>query len=178
MLAFASTPVIRGDQEWIHVTSDPMIVPAETKSIFVRAALGGKGKVWFDDLEVTSESEPIVEGVQGGAEDNTAQPNATDSVKTELPKDLPGPVVERLPINKDCMVLAYLPDWKHGNVDNIAVANNDGGVRALFAWKPLAKSTNRCAEPTGLSGRSIRGRRLLVGEPSEFTISPDFSALA
>jgi hypothetical protein len=35
------------------------------------------------------------------------------------------------------MVLAYLPQWNHGDVDNIAVANNDGGVRTLFGWKKV-----------------------------------------
>lgn len=35
------------------------------------------------------------------------------------------------------MVLSYLPDWSHGNVDNIAVANNDGGVRTLVNWREL-----------------------------------------
>lgn len=39
------------------------------------------------------------------------------------------------------MVLAYLKDWSHGEVDNIAVANNDGGVRTLLAWKPLPAKT-------------------------------------
>ena len=33
------------------------------------------------------------------------------------------------------MILAYLPRWNHGNVDNIAVANNDGGVQTLLAWE-------------------------------------------
>jgi hypothetical protein len=35
------------------------------------------------------------------------------------------------------MVLAYMPEWNHGDGDNVAVANNEGGVRALFAWKPV-----------------------------------------
>src|SRR6476660_4842226 len=55
MLAFGSTPVVRGDQDWIRVTSDPVVVPAATASIIIRAALAGIGKVWFDDLEVTAE---------------------------------------------------------------------------------------------------------------------------
>jgi RNA polymerase sigma factor (sigma-70 family) len=45
-----------------------------------------------------------------------------------------GRIVRSSAINKDCMVLAYLPDWAHGEVDNIAVANNDGGVRTLLSW--------------------------------------------
>jgi hypothetical protein len=36
------------------------------------------------------------------------------------------------------MVLAYLPDWAHGDVDNIGVANNDGGVRTLLDWPEVS----------------------------------------
>ena len=43
-----------------------------------------------------------------------------------------------LPISNDCMVLSYMPDWAHGDVDNIGVANNDGGVRTLLNWRPIA----------------------------------------
>jgi hypothetical protein len=54
-----------------------------------------------------------------------------------LQKLAPGRVVDVRPVTKDCMVLAYLPEWDHGDVDNVAVANNDGGVRALFAFRPV-----------------------------------------
>jgi hypothetical protein len=54
-----------------------------------------------------------------------------------LQKLAPGRIVDMRPVTKDCMVLAYLPDWNHGDVDNVAVANNDGGVRALFAWRQV-----------------------------------------
>lgn len=40
---------------------------------------------------------------------------------------------------KDCMVLKYLPQWSNGNVDNIGVANNNGGVRTLLKWNDLPK---------------------------------------
>ncbi len=52
MLAFASTPVVRGDQDWIQLKSDPVIVPDATASILVRAALTGKGEARFDDIAV------------------------------------------------------------------------------------------------------------------------------
>jgi hypothetical protein len=35
------------------------------------------------------------------------------------------------------MVLAYLPDWNFGNVDNIGIGNNDGGVRTLIDWQAV-----------------------------------------
>jgi hypothetical protein len=51
-----------------------------------------------------------------------------------------GHIAKSLPITKDCMVLSYMPDWAHGNVDNIAIANNDGGVRTLLNWEPISLS--------------------------------------
>ena len=35
------------------------------------------------------------------------------------------------------MVLAYLPDWNFGNVDNLGIGNNDGGVRTLIDWPAI-----------------------------------------
>jgi hypothetical protein len=137
MLAFASTPVIRGDQDWIHVTSDPIVVPAGTASVVVRAALTGVGKVWFDDLEVSSEPTSATVGGDAAAGSAEQAAGSLTTAEPELPKNLLGRVIERTPVIKDCMVLSYIPDWQYGNVDNIAVANNDGGVRTLLAWKPL-----------------------------------------
>jgi len=123
MLAFTSTPVFRGDQEWILVRSGRVTVPAKTAFIIVRAVLAGKGKAWFDDISVA---------VQGPA----TQPEEAIAPE-DLAKLAGGRIVKALPITKDCMVLAYLPSWAHGNVDNIAVANNDGGVRTLLAWPEI-----------------------------------------
>jgi hypothetical protein len=134
MLAFATTPVFRGDQDWIEVSSGPIIVPADTAEIIVRAALAGLGQVWFDELAVVSEPE---EG-SGKRSARAAAAETSDQLDKALRDQLPGRLVESRPISQDCMVLAYLPDWQHGNVDNIAVANNDGGVRTLVAWKPLS----------------------------------------
>ena len=45
------------------------------------------------------------------------------------------------------MVLSYLPDWNFGNVDNLGIGNNDGGVRTLIDWPAIpvdeATSPNR-----------------------------------
>lgn len=62
-----------------------------------------------------------------------------------------GRVVETTPITKDCMILSYLPEWAHGEVDNLGLANNDGGVRVLLNWQPI---------PTAVATRS--DRRFLV----------------
>jgi len=58
MIAFASTPVIRGDQDWIQLKSTSITVPPETGKITVRAVLTGLGKAWFDDLTVCVGDEP------------------------------------------------------------------------------------------------------------------------
>ena len=42
------------------------------------------------------------------------------------------------------MVLSYLPDWNFGNVDNLGIGNNDGGVRTLIDWPnvPVDEATS------------------------------------
>ncbi len=59
----------------------------------------------------------------------------------QLLKEFGGPeehvgatVLKSIPLTQDCMTLAYMDGWAHGNVDNIAVANNGGGVRTLVQW--------------------------------------------
>jgi hypothetical protein len=138
MLAFASTPVFRGDQDWIEVTSTPIIVPAKTMQIMVRAALTGQGQAWFDDLQVLVE-QPAERQVlaPSSATPSTLPSTKTSTSDSSLPDNLPGRLVQAVPISRDCMVLAYLPDWNYGNVDNIGIANNQGGVRALLAWEPF-----------------------------------------
>jgi hypothetical protein len=116
MIGFSSTPMIHGTHDWALVQAKELAVPPETIKLTVRAALTGKGEAYFDDLVLE-----VVEGTRPG--------------NGELEKQVKGKIVETLPITKDCMTLAYLPTWGHGNVDNIAVANNDGGVRTLLAWK-------------------------------------------
>ena len=54
-----------------------------------------------------------------------------------LARAVPGEILKSLPIQKDRMVLAYLPAWNFGHVDNIGVGNNDGGVRTYFDWAEL-----------------------------------------
>ena len=164
MLAFGTTPVIRGDQDWIRVTSGPIIVPAKTASIIVRAALLGTGMAWFDDLEVTSEDQASDDG---SSDDSTSE--LSNASETDLTKKLAGRIIEHVPIVKDCMVLAYLKEWQHGEVDNIGVANNDGGVRTFLAWKPLAAKT---AGPNRQVFLALYSRKTTAGpDPSEITIS-------
>jgi hypothetical protein len=59
------------------------------------------------------------------------------AVDPDLVKRAPGSITRAVPVSKDCMVLAYLPDWNFGNVDNIGIGNNDGGVRTLIDWPAI-----------------------------------------
>jgi hypothetical protein len=54
MLAFTSTNILRGDSNWVLLESPPILVPAGTTKITVRAVLTGIGKVWFDDISVNT----------------------------------------------------------------------------------------------------------------------------
>jgi hypothetical protein len=120
MVAFASTPVIRGTQDWALARSRPLVVPPGTRSLVVRAALTGEGKVWFDDLSLV------------------AEPPAAARADDDLAKIAPGRIARAVPVARDVMILKYLPEWDHGNVDNLGVGNYDGGVRALLAWPELS----------------------------------------
>jgi hypothetical protein len=54
MLAFTSTNILRGDSNWVFLESPPVLVPAGTVRITVRAVLTGTGKVWFDDISINT----------------------------------------------------------------------------------------------------------------------------
>jgi len=116
MVGYTSTPVFRGTHGWTFVQAPDMVVPPSTAKLVVRAALTGKGEAYFDDLAL----QIIGDSPHGDG---------------ELKAQVKGRIVETLPVTRDCMILAYIPQWNHGNVDNIAVANNDGGVRTLLAWQ-------------------------------------------
>ncbi|HJT34487.1 MAG TPA: DNRLRE domain-containing protein, partial [Pirellulales bacterium] len=155
MIGFVSTPVFRGTHGWTRVEADELTIPAGTARLMVRAALTGKGKAYFDDLSLD-----IV--------DNDA------AVADELVAQVSGRIVRRLPVTADTMILAYLPRWNHGHVDNIGIDNNDGGVRTLVAWQPLghqeisqpnvrfllamySRDTKLRNEPTTIGIHEVRG---------------------
>jgi hypothetical protein len=145
LVAFVSTPVVRGDQDWTLVQSRAIVVPRATKSLVVRAALTGPGRAWFDDLAL------IVEDPEPAAPSEDAQAGVDEA----LARAVPGRIVRASPMAGDCMILGYLPDWDHGNVDNVGLCNSGlerrrGGVRTLLRWPPL-------------SGRDLApGRRFFV----------------
>ena len=107
--------------------------------MIVRAALTGLGKAWFDDLvlmatENKKSSQPQPQSPAGQESSGTS---------AEKPgKQISGRIVETVPVTKDCMILAYIPKWGFGNIDNLCVANNDGGVRVLAGWPAEALKKN------------------------------------
>jgi len=140
MLAFGTTPVFRGTEDWVAAHSDPVIVPEDTASIIVRASLAGKGKAWFDDLTLAVvAAKPGRKGAAAPSAPAMAdgQGVASHAVPEDLAKAAGGKVIKAVPVTKDCMILAYIPFWAHGDADNVGVADNDGGVRALFAWTAI-----------------------------------------
>ncbi|HEX7377466.1 MAG TPA: DNRLRE domain-containing protein [Pirellulales bacterium] len=139
LVAFASTPVFQGTNGWMFAEADEVIVPAETTLMIVRAALGGTGTAYFDDISLEIAQRPTAAAETKKSGDLAARNlYAVAAEKTDITSQvceaLNGRLVRSVSINKDCMVLAYMAAWNHGNVDNIAVANNNGGVRTLVAW--------------------------------------------
>jgi hypothetical protein len=63
--------------------------------------------------------------------------NQVVAVDPDLAKIAPGPIDRAVPLAKDCLILAYLPNQNLGGVDNFALANNDGGCRSLIAWPDI-----------------------------------------
>ena len=150
MLAFASTPILRGTRDWIVLNTRPIVVPQKTAFVMVRAALTGQGRAFFDDISLTMVAAPA-----------TASTLATSVPSSdELATCVDGAIVCSLPAKKDCMVLAYMPDWAHGHVDNLAVANNQGGVRTLVAWQAVPPAQASHPDRKFLLALYSRGWRL------------------
>jgi len=156
MLAYGSTPVFRGDQDWTRAKTQPVVVPPETASVVVRAALTGKGGAWFDDVSVeVVESPDTPEKGQP-----SQQPPAGRGAVSDLAAVAGGEILRSLPVTKDAMVLSYMEDWAHGNLDNIGIGNN--GVRLLVEW----------AQPEG----DLKDSRFLLALYARAAQSPPESA--
>ena len=80
---------------------------------------------------------------------DTSRPRLPQSpvVDPELVKRCPFPIVGTVPVTKDCMILAYLPEQNIGHVDNLGLANNDGGVRVLIDWPEIPRVEARATRP-------------------------------
>jgi RNA polymerase sigma factor (sigma-70 family) len=68
-----------------------------------------------------------------------AEPGRRVAIDPDLVKSTSGRVVRAVPISSDCMILAYMPAWDHGNIETFAMANNDGGVRVLIKWPEIPR---------------------------------------
>lgn len=135
-LQFASTPTVRGTHDWMEYKSKAFVVPDGTKKVCIRAALCGTGSARFDDIRLYE-----LVANKSSKDESTNDLGLSDEVpKKKLEELARGRILEMLPIKKDCMVLSYMPDWNHGQVDNIAVANYKGGVRSLFCWEDVPES--------------------------------------
>jgi len=91
----------------------------------------------FASLELAQETgtKEAIPAQQSGKRKSQKEQSVT--VDPDLAKIAPGPIIRAVAVTKDCMVLAYLPDWNYGNVDNIGIGNNDGGVRTLIDWPAI-----------------------------------------
>ncbi len=148
MLAFSSTPVVKGDQDWKWMESEAFVVPPGTKLMVVRAALCGLGAVWFDQLTLS---------------ESPTSPTKPDQSKQGLERLTGGHIRATMPIDKDAMVLGYMPTWNHGEVDNLAVANTQGGVRTLIHW-PLP-SAEVLASPKTRFWLAVYARQAKAQQP-------------
>jgi hypothetical protein len=142
LIGFASTPVFRGTRGWTLAEAPELVVPPDTKKMLVRAALTGKGTAYFDDVSLeavdvgTAARSDAAAGDAGASKAAGRNRAVIDGATSDVAPPVAGQIVRRLPLVKDTMILAYLPRWNHGNVDNIGVANNGGGVQTLLAWEP------------------------------------------
>lgn len=59
------------------------------------------------------------------------------AVDRDLARLVDGTIVRTLPVNRDCMLLAYLPEQNVGHVDNLALGNYGGGIRMLIRWPDI-----------------------------------------
>jgi len=106
---------------WVLVLSKAVTIPQETLVVRIRASLTGTGKAAFDDLKL-AEFEPPIEPV----------------VDDELKSLVDGEIVNVYPINKDSLIMAYLPQWCHGRANYTAISNCYGGARVLLNWPDIS----------------------------------------
>lgn len=60
MVGFSTSETIVGTREWQKIESEPITIPASARAVIVRAGLGGRGKVWFDELSLRPADVPAL----------------------------------------------------------------------------------------------------------------------
>jgi RNA polymerase sigma factor (sigma-70 family) len=81
-------------------------------------------------------------------------------INPDLKKSAPGEIVRAVPLARDCMIMTYLPDWNHGEVDNLGLQNS--GARILVDWPAIP------ADEADLADR----RFLIAAYARKFTSNP------
>jgi RNA polymerase sigma factor (sigma-70 family) len=84
--------------------------------------------------------EPAKPKPPGRAPAPTASSRAA-KVSDELARLARGRILDSLPVDKDCVVIAYMPVFQLGRVDNLGVENQGGGVRTFVSWPDLGSHT-------------------------------------
>jgi RNA polymerase sigma factor (sigma-70 family) len=83
---------------------------------------------------------------EAGKAGETSKVAETTVDPTDLAAVVPGRIVRSAEVTKDCSILSYMPDWDFGNLDNLMLANNDGGVRTLVDWPDVPASEAKSAD--------------------------------
>jgi RNA polymerase sigma factor (sigma-70 family) len=92
------------------------------------------------------------------------RPSLTVAVDPDLARAAPRAIVRAVPVTKDCMILAYLPDQLLGHVDNFGLANNGGGVRALIDWPDILPDEAEAADRQ--FAIALYSRKTTSGQPA------------
>ena len=121
VLASADTDHITHDQkDWVLVLSEPLNIPRQTHLLRTRASLTGTGTAWFDDLMLAE-----------------FQPPPKMVIDDHLKDAVDAKIIKAYPVNKDSLIMAYLPEWSNSRTDHLSVADCYGGARALFDWPQI-----------------------------------------
>jgi RNA polymerase sigma factor (sigma-70 family) len=83
---------------------------------------------------------------EGKKSNDAAKDPTAKGVEPALADAVDGKIVRSTVVTNDCSILAYMPDWAHGNVDNLMIGNNGGGVRTLVDWSDVPPSEAKNAD--------------------------------
>jgi RNA polymerase sigma factor (sigma-70 family) len=130
---------------WEGASNAMLTVKWKLASVVILAGIGllgvGPGVLAWQGRALIADAPP--EKKAGGAA--TAPALHQDLEANGLSELVDGKIVRSEMILKDTMILAYLPDWNHGGVDNIGFEGHDGGVRTLVDWPdvPAAEAASK-----------------------------------
>ena len=82
---------------------------------------------------------------EAGKAGEVAKGVAAKDEASDLAALVGGKIVRSAEVTKDAIILSYMPDLAIGNVDNIGIGNNDGGVRMLVDWPDVPATEAKSA---------------------------------